>query len=348
MEIGSEYWELDEELNKDNKDFWNIGKDVRFTLSGRTSIYYVLKNILLKKNVQKVYMPSYSCSSMSQAFFDLGIEVEYYDVYFNEGLKYNIDFDEDCDIFFAMNYFGYSKTNMDEYIRRFKEKGKIVIEDITHSILSEKRYSESSDYLIGSLRKWFSINSGGIAVALNSKFELELKDYSNQELIDIKNQAMKNKKDYIENNNGQKQEFLDQYAESNKILASDYKDYSIDKKSYDIIIGIDLEKVINRRKENVKAIYEKLLNNSKVRFLNEDYNENDCLLFVPIILENNIRNSLRQYLIQNEIYLPVHWPLDEKLNNIFDKELSLVCDQRYSKKEIENYIDLIIDYLNQQ
>lgn len=110
MEIGSEYWELDEELNNDNKEFWNIGKDVRFTLSGRTSIHYVLKNILLKNNVQKVYMPSYCCSSMVQAFDDLGIEVEYYDVYFNEGLKYSVDLDEDCDIFFAMNYFGYSRN----------------------------------------------------------------------------------------------------------------------------------------------------------------------------------------------------------------------------------------------
>ena len=346
MEIGSEYWELNEELKCDNKEFWNIGKDVKFTLSGRTSIYYVLKNILLKHNVQKVYMPAYSCSSMSQAFEDLGIFVEYYDVYFNEGLKYNINFDEECDIFFAMNYFGYSETNMDEYIKKFKEKGKIVIEDITHSILSKKRFSENSDYLIGSLRKWFPVNSGGIAASLNSKFELELNDYSNQEMIDIKNKAMQNKKEYIENSIGKKQDFLNQYAESNKILANDYKDYSIDEKSLEIIMRIDLDKLINQRKENAKIIYNKLTNNSKIKFLIRDYNDKDCLLFVPIILDNDLRNSLRQFLIEKEIYLPVHWPLEEKLNNIFDKELSLICDQRYSGKEIESYIDLILNYLN--
>ena len=122
MEIGSEYWEFDEELSCNNKEFWNIGKDVKFTLSGRTAIYYVLKNILLKNNVQKVYMPSYSCNSMIQAFEELGIKVEYYDVYFNEGLKYNIDYEEECDIFFAMNYFGYSSSNMEDYIKVFKEK----------------------------------------------------------------------------------------------------------------------------------------------------------------------------------------------------------------------------------
>lgn len=344
MEIGSEYWEFDEKLNSDNKEFWNIGQDVRFTLSGRTSIYYVLKNILLKNSVQKVYMPSYCCSSMVQAFDDLGIEVEYYDVYYNEGIKYNIDLDEECDVFFAMNYFGYSKTNMEEYIKRFKDKGTIIIEDITHSILSKKRYSQYSDYVVGSLRKWFPISSGAIAVAMNSNFELDLRNDSNEELINLKNKAMQNKKAYINSKEGSKEEFLNQYAESNHILSEDYKGYLIDSKSYEIIMGIDLEKIKNQRKENAKIIYEKLKNNINIKFLVENYDQNDCLLFVPILLNNEIRNELRKFLISKNVFLPVHWPLDEKINNIFDKELSLVCDQRYSENQIESYVDLIINY----
>lgn len=346
MEIGSEYWEFDGQLNSDNKEFWNIGQDVKFTLSGRTSIYYVLKNILLKHNVQKVYMPSYSCSSMVQAFNDLGIDVEYYDVYYNEGLKYNIDFEEDCDIFFAMNYFGYSDTNMEEYIKKFKEKGKIVIEDITHSILSKKRYSEYSDYLVGSLRKWFPISTGALAVAMNSNFELELEDRQNEELINAKSKAMQSKKLYIENKEGSKEEFLNQYNESNKILENDYKDYAIDFKSLEIIMGIDLEKIKNQRRENAKIIYEKLKSVLDICFLVDKFKDDDCLLFVPILIKNETRNDLRNYLINKNIYLPVHWPQEEKINNIFDKELSLVCDQRYQKEQIEEYVNLIINYFN--
>lgn len=346
MEIGSEYWEFEGELNSDNKEFWNIGKDVKFTLSGRTSIYYVLKNILLKNNVQKVYMPSYSCSSMVQAFNDLGIEVEYYDVYYNEGLKYNIDIEDDCDIFFAMNYFGYSMTNMEEYIKKFKEKGKIVIEDVTHSVLSKKGYSQHSDYLVGSLRKWFPVSSGGFAVAMNSKFELEVENKQNEELIKTKTEAMQNKKQYIENKNSSKEYFLNQYTKSNKILENDYKDYSIDEKSFEIIMGIDLEKIKNQRRENAKLIYEKLKNVLDIRFLIDSYNEDDCLLFVPILIKNETRNDLRDYLISKNIYLPIHWPQEEKINNIFEKELSLVCDQRYNKEQIEEYINLVINYFN--
>lgn len=346
MEIGSEFWEFSESLNCDNSKFWNIGKDTKFTLSGRTSIYYVLENILKNKQIKKAYLPSYSCFSMAEPFFDLGIEVEYYDVYYNEGLKYDIDFRTDIDIFLAMNYFGYSNTNMDLYIKKFKEQGKIVIEDITHSIFSSKRYSENSDYLIGSLRKWMPIASGGIAVNMNSNFEVELNLKSNAKMIDIKKSAMQNKKDYIENtNNISKEMFLNQYAQSGKVLDEDYKNYSIDEESLKIIMGININKIVNSRIENAKIIYEKLRNNVNVRFLIEDYNQNDSLLFVPIILEHDLRDKLRKYLIEKQVYLPIHWPLEERINNVFEKELSLICDQRYTKKEISEYIETIIEFL---
>ena len=320
MEIGSEFWEFSESLNCDNSKFWNIGKDTKFTLSGRTSIYYVLENILKNKQIKKAYLPSYSCSSMAEPFFDLGIEVEY--------------------------YFGYSNTNMDLYIKKFKEQGKIVIEDITHSIFSSKRYSENSDYLIGSLRKWMPIASGGIAVNMNSNFEVELNLKSNAKMIDIKKSAMQNKKDYIENtNNISKEMFLNQYAQSGKVLDEDYKNYSIDEESLKIIMGININKIVNSRIENAKIIYEKLRNNVNVRFLIEDYNQNDSLLFVPIILEHDLRDKLRKYLIEKQVYLPIHWPLEERINNVFEKELSLICDQRYTKKEISEYIETIIEFL---
>ena len=239
MEIGSEFWEFEEKLNKDNSKFWNIGTDTKFTLSGRTAIDFVLKDILLKKDIKKVYMPSYCCDTMVHPFKTLGIAIEYYDVYYNQGLKYNINLQEECDLFLAMNYFGYSDTNMEMYIKHFKKRGITIIEDITHSILTNKRNSQFSDYLIGSLRKWFPITSGGIAVAMNSKFDINLNSCSNQKLIDVKAEAMQNKKRYIAENKGEKTVFLNQYIESDKILETDYKMYSIDDESYKIIMGID-------------------------------------------------------------------------------------------------------------
>ena len=345
MEIGSEYWKIEEELNKDNSKFWNIGKDIKFTLSGRTAIDFVLNNILLKKHIKKVYMPSYCCDTMIYPFKNLGIEVKYYDVYNNQGLKYNINLQEECDLFFAMNYFGYSNTNMEMYIKHFKKRGITVIEDVTHSILTNKRNSQYSDYLIGSLRKWFPIASGGIAVSMNSKFDINLNNCSNQKLINTKSEAMQNKKRYIVENKGEKEVFLNKYIESDKILDVDYKMYSIDNESYKIIMGMDLEKIKKQRMKNVQIIYRELKSNHRINFLVEEYKKDDCLLFVPILLNTELRNSLKKYMIQNRVYLPIHWPLEEKINNIFTQELSLVCDQRYTEKQIQEYIELIIEFL---
>lgn len=40
-----------------------------------------------------------------------------------------------------------------------------MIEDSTHSILSTRAYSEESDFVVASLRKWFPIISGGICLS---------------------------------------------------------------------------------------------------------------------------------------------------------------------------------------
>ena len=129
-------------------------------------------------------------------------------------------------------------------------------------------------------------------------------------------------------------------------MIDDYKNYQIDNESLKIIMGINLENIKNKRIENTKIINKKLNKNSNIKFLVQEYNENDGLLFVPIILDTAVRDNLRKYLIENQIYLPIHWPLEENINNIFQKELSLICDQRYEISEIEKYINLILSYLN--
>ena len=40
-----------------------------------------------------------------------------------------------------------------------------------------------------------------------------------------------------------------------------------------------------------------------------------------------------------------HNNIEEVVNNIFDKELSIICDQRYSEEQISKYIELIVEFL---
>lgn len=344
MEIGSEFWKIDKaELNSDNHEFFKFGEDVKFTFLGRTAIDYVLQEIVTKREVKSVYFPNYCCDSMMEPFLNYGIEIKFYDVYYDNGLKYDINTQEECDVFFAMNYFGYSSTNMEEYVNIFNRRGIIVIEDITHSIFSKKKFCKDSDFFVGSLRKWLPLASGGIAVKNKGQFDSELNSLP-KDLVNSKNRAMDLKKIYIENlhkDSKLKEEYLREFENFNSIIVKNYKNYRIDEDSFEILMKIDLEKMIKTRKENVKCIYEKLKNDCNMNFLIEKYDEDDCLLFVPIMLEIEKRNQLRNRLIANEVYLPIHWYSSRELSSIPKQELSLICDQRYNVNDINKYIKLI-------
>src|SRR5699024_10303670 len=140
--------DLSEKFNVGFPSWLNIGIDNKLFLSGRTAIDFVIKDIQNKTEVNSVYFPSYCCQSMLQPFLDVGIKVVFYDVDFHKGLKLNINENQQCDIFFAMNYFGFSSGRMDRYIEMFKQRNITVIEDFTHSLLSKVSYNDQSDYIV--------------------------------------------------------------------------------------------------------------------------------------------------------------------------------------------------------
>ena len=173
---------------------------------------------------------------------------------------------------------------------------------------------------------------------MNKKFNHELEEKTNDEMIKYKQNAMQEKEEFIKGDtNKDKSKFLEEYGKSNEILAKDYKGYSIDKESLKILMKIDIDKIILQRRKNAAIIYDRLSKYKEIKFL-ESYSNRDCLLFVPIILDSKIRDRIRKYLIDRKIYLPIHWVLEERLNNIFERELSLICDQRYTEEEIAEYI----------
>ena len=130
-------------------------------------------------------------------------------------------------------------------------------------------------------------------------------------------------------------------------------------KAEDMLEDIGIESahegdVLAARRLNVDMIREKRRSNAaKLRDAFKDIiifpemKDSDCPLFVPVMVPENKRDELRRYLIEREIYCPVHWPVSEyhKLNDkteeIYRNELSLVCDQRYSSADMDRMIDTI-------
>lgn len=163
-EIGSEFSQIILK-NRDDIVYLNNNRKNLLTFSGRTSIDVVLKNL---ESANKALLPSYCCDSIIDPFRKAGIEVCFYDVNYDEeaDINININIPDDVDVFLWCNYFGY-RLQMPN-ITDFKKRGGIVIEDITHSLLSDTTYDTQSDFLVASIRKWLPVLCGGYCASVNS------------------------------------------------------------------------------------------------------------------------------------------------------------------------------------
>ncbi len=360
-EIGSEYWAeifIDTPPNKSFNSLVNFGKDQTLLFSGRTAIDYILQDLPFA--IKSVYMPSYCCISMLQPFIDRGINIEFYYVVPDEkGLRYVVDYTKEVDVFFAMSYFGFHGTAMDHIIDVFRKTNTIVIEDITHRLLCFQNHSEKSHYYVASLRKWFPIPSGGIAIKKEGTFRnIDLKSPP-ESIINKKVSAMRKKASFI-NNQGKggakcnKDEFLSLFSDFNANIPLYYKNTRIDCISEKYLSKINIENIRIMRRKNAEYIYENLRTSMYSEFLMQKIDTSiDCPLFVPIKVSENMRDSLKQHLIKNNIYCPVHWPIpniEGIVNNsrvkLYNQELSLVCDHRYSQRDMKRMVDIIEEFVN--
>ncbi len=344
MEIGSEFeWSSIGDF-RDTLDWLPKGKDNTFTFSGRTAIDVVLKNINKKSYA---LVPSYCCDSMLVPFRDLGIKYDFYNVKRGEeGICIELDQKSlmESDILLLCNYFGYKVDFPKDIIIRFQNQGGIVIEDITHSLLSHSSYHHYSDFLVASLRKWGNLLDGGYCCSRTQNLLYKPRKTPPKEFIEKKTLAMKQKAAYLANDKGEKGTFLNLFRQCNQFLANNYRDYTITEVSYEMLHTWNINDIRKQRINNAKTLYNSFhsIKNIKPLF---NYSLIECPLFVPIVVLKGNRDALKNKLIDNNIYCPVHWPKPEiKCGaDLYDKEISLICDQRYSEKDMEKIIRILCE-----
>ena len=349
-EIGSHFWLDNCCVDKMKQEFnWFFdSEDGVFTFSGRTAIAIAIRDAIQTRKIEKAYLPSYCCSSMVQPFIDNGISYEFYDVDFNGNeIEYHIDREKETDIVLIMMYFGAKIKEYDSLIFSMQSKGCIVIEDVTHILLSESICNRRADYCIASLRKWFPIPSGGLVLKKRGKLQIKPVIDSNQ-CISEKIRAMHEKYDYLSGKSKDKESYLQKFDLFENSLNRFDSMLKIDSISQRLLESIDLDSIKFKRKRNASILYNRLIGVGGLRFLNADFiSGKDIPLFVPIMLPTKMRNELREYLIARKIYCPIHWPAVEgTASGIRSNELSLICDQRYDETDMNYMADLIIDWFN--
>lgn len=344
MELGSEFW------NVPQSDTTAVLPDdhTQFVLSGRTALELVARDLIAERKIRSVCIPAYCCDSMLFPFQRAGLELRFYDVLpSTDGVRRMLPENHGCDAVLLLDYFGFSQPETAALAEREHERGTAVILDRVQSLYSESEAVKYADYSVTSWRKWF-FSCAAAAKKHSGLWSVKPTKPANARFVSFRKEAAEKKAAYLERGVGNKQAFLEGFAQAEELLDADFSDYAADPESVDALRGLDVPFLTRQRRENAAVIYKALngLDNSCIRPMFPQLGAGDTPLFVPVLVDPTIRTDLRRFLIQNQVYCPVHWP-DAQTGGgatLYASELSLLCDQRYTAEDIKMEMNLIKEF----
>lgn len=346
------YFSFDPLKGEENHFFEDLcPKDgnLKFLMSGRCGIYYVLEDIKLTDKKRVAYVPIYTCETVLAPFEKAGFELCFYDVDKSMTPVFEDSVLDNISVILICGYYGFCNYDRD-FVRKCSEKGIVVLEDTTHSIFSKDGIDEHCDYIVGSLRKWIGVPSGGFAIKTKGEFTLPMLE-PDPVHMSMRNYAMHTKKKVQENPDKYDVSELDdattKYWDTEMMLRKIFDKYKSDKQSIYIMKHFDVQDVINKRVSN----YRYLLDNMKPH--------PGLTIVFPLLTDKEVpshftlyareRSKTQDYLKQNGISTTAYWtkgPLIDLENHpdatyIYDHVFSIPCDHRYDNEHMKYICDTL-------
>jgi hypothetical protein len=310
--------------------------DVYTYSSGRAALYQILKYLKKERNINCILLPDYLCSSVLVPAKTLKLEYKFYPI--NETLELERDafsklYDKTAAVL-LINYFGLKDLSKQiAYIRELDRRA-IIIEDDVQAFYEFEKDLNGVNFKFTSLRKTFAVPDGGLVKTNHSLPKLDAINSFGQYKAAaalLKSMREGNFNDDI---------YLELFDKGETLIDSELECgmSPIAKKLYSYV---DEERVKVRRLNNARYLIEEL---AKLG-INPLLPLTGCHvpLFVPILLKD--RDAVRKAFFKEEIYCPVHWPLEgmklQRGKFMAENELSLIIDQRYTRADMDSIISVI-------
>lgn len=318
----------------------SINPDVYTYSSGRAALYQILNFLKQEKGIVRILLPDYLCGSVLVPVKALGLEFAFYQIDESLELKQEklSELYKGGTAILLINYFGLK--NLDKQIKAVRsiDEKAIIIEDDVQAYYEFLKPLGAVDFKFTSLRKTFAIPDGGL---VKTKHNMHVVDKPNTfgqykaaaALLKSMREGNFNDKIYLE------------MFEKGERLIDEEIECGMSRIAEKLYCFVNDEHVKVRRLNNARYLLEEL---KKIGFksilpLNDDH----VPLFIPITLDN--RDVVRKAMFQKEIFCPVHWPLEgldlQRGRVMAEKELSLIIDQRYGRKEMDEIIVVLKDNL---
>ncbi|MEG1971546.1 MAG: DegT/DnrJ/EryC1/StrS aminotransferase [Oscillospiraceae bacterium] len=322
----------------ENHFFENIcpqNGELKFLLSGRCAIYYALEDIKASCEKKVAYLPLYTCETVVAPFKKAGFQLMFYSLSKNMTPIFQDEVLDKIGVISICGYFGFSDFDRN-FIKKCKSKGIIIIEDTTHSILSADGIDESCDYVVGSLRKWMGVASGGFAIKNSGKFNLPLKKIHDQHL-ELRKLSIKN-------------DDIDTFWEAEMLLREIFDSYESDEESVYIMKHADFSEISAKRRENYEYLLNHFKSTPKIKVVFDSLPMGTVPSHFTLFCEE--RENIQAHLANLDIKTSVFWPVgpyinldgEEDTKYIYDHVLSITCDQRFDTADMQRICDGLNSY----
>lgn len=282
---------------------------------------YLIKSL----KIQKLYLPCWLCSSVSDLCEREGCEFEYY----HSGGDFMPKFAKslgDGEYLYIVNYYG-QLTN--EVILALKARHKNIILDNVQAFFA--RPIEGIDTLY-TCRKFFGVPDGGY-IAADSRIDEPL-------AVDV---SMNRMKHVLGRYEACASEYYADFAENEKTYRS-LPLMGMSKLTHNLLRAIDYNAVKAKREENFAYLHGNLAdtNRLKVREVEGPY-------MYPYYCEDGAR--VRKALQAKKIYISMLWPTIPEESSDEEKDLAvnilpLPVDQRYTAEDMQYMLDELRAVLN--
>ncbi len=289
---------------------------------GRNCLAFLIE----KKNIQKIYLPYFLCSSVSDVCFKYSVEIVFYDVDISLRPIF-LEPPKGEDWVYLVNYYG--QISNDE-IKEWKRNFPNLIVDNAQAFFQPPVKGVDTLY---TCRKFFGVADGAYLFTNVKSGKLE-QDHSYDRMRFLMGRYEKSAN-----------EFYAEYKENNKMFRKE-PIKSMSKLTHNILRGIDYGKVSDIRENNYNLLHTLLhdLNKLSLSVPSGAY-------MYPLYIEHGV--EIREKLRKEKIYIPILWPnvLDNCNKESMEYDLAenilpLPVDQRYDEEDMKFIAEEIDRCLN--
>lgn len=298
------------------------------TNSGRSSLRWIIQSMHLQG--KRILIPDFICQVVIDILREYNIEIYFYKI--NKNFEFSLpSILEKTDAIYIIKYFGHESNSFKSIL--MNSKLPIIIDDVFGTELPQIKTLANWSYF-NSLRKISTISD--FSQVISNIPLLSIKKESLSAFSNLKYQAKNAKAQFIHSHRGEEKYYLTMSSNAENLLDNTKGIFSPDDKSVYLASQFyhKLEYIKTINKKNLITA-KKHLNNTQFIDISPEYPS-----FLPLILKN--RNKIRLALMENSIFLAIHWPEVNAISNDLSSQiLSLPLDSRYTIEDIQRICDLI-------